>query len=232
LVALTIGLDASEPLWRHAFPELERVLYQQDSFVALLAAHVVIVAASSAAAAVAGIAAGIFVTREAGREYRTLVETLIAISQTVPPVAVLAIAVPMMGFGAAPTLVALFLYGLLPILRGTVAGLESVSAAVREAAAGAGMSRWQILWHAELPLALPNLLAGLRSSVTINIGTAAIAATVGARSLGSPIIVGLSGFNTAYVVQGALLTALLAVSVDQWFERVVRIRTPPALRSR
>jgi osmoprotectant transport system permease protein len=168
------------------------------------------------------VAAGIFVTRPAGREFRPLVETLIAVGQTVPPVAVLAIAVPLIGFGALPALIALALYGLLPIARATIAGLESVPQGVLEAADGAGMTAPQRLVRIELPLALPVLLAGVRSSVIINIGTAAIASTVGARTLGSPIIVGLSGFNTAYVIQGALLVAWLAVVTDLAFQRVGR----------
>jgi osmoprotectant transport system permease protein len=85
-----------------------------------------------------------------------------------------------------------------------------------------GLSARQRGWQAEWPLALPVLLAGVRTSVAINIGTAAIAATVGARTLGSPIIIGLSGFNTAYVLQGALVLAALAVVVDLGFERLSR----------
>ena len=83
-----------------------------------------------------------------------------------------------------------------------------------------GMSPWQRLRQVEIPLALPVWLAGVRSSVIINIGTAAIASTVGAKTLGSPIIVGLSGFNTAYVLQGAVLVGLLAVVTDMAFERL------------
>jgi osmoprotectant transport system permease protein len=215
VAALALAMPLFEPFFAAAFPELDRPLYRQDSFVGLLASHLWIVTLSSGAAALVGIAAGIFVTRDVGREFRPLVETLVAIGQTVPPVAVLAIAVPLMGFGAGPTLVALFLYGLLPIVRGTIAGLEAVSAELHEAAAGTGMSRWQRLWQVEWPLALPSILGGLRSSVAINIGTATIAATVGVRTLGSPIIVGLAGFNTAYVIQGALLVALLAIGVDR-----------------
>ena len=82
------------------------------------------------------------------------------------------------------------------------------------------MTPRQRLWRVELPLALPVVVAGVRTSVTINIGTAAIASTVGAKTLGSPIIIGLSGFNTAYVIQGALLVGLLAVVVDLAFERL------------
>ncbi|WP_313590228.1 ABC transporter permease, partial [Pantoea septica] len=142
--------------------------------------------------------------------------------QTVPPVAVLAIAVPVMGFGAWPAVVALLLYGLLPILQGTLAGLDSVPASSREIADGVGMSAWQRLWQVELALAAPVILAGVRTSVIVNIGTAAIASTVGAESLGSPVIIGLSGFNTAYVIQGALLVALLAIVSDRLFERLQR----------
>ena len=151
-----------------------------------------------------------------------LVETLVALGQTVPPVAVLAIAVPLIGFGALPALIALALYGLLPVLSAAIAGLESVPQSALDAADGVGMSGAQRLLRVELPLALPVLLTGVRSSVVINIGTATIASTVGASTLGSPIIVGLSGFNTAYVIQGALLVGLLAVVVDLGFDRAGR----------
>ena len=217
---LALGMPELKPLFAAIFPALDRPLYEQDTFVALLWSHIEIVALSSAAAVVVGVAAGVFVTRAAGREFRPLIESVVAIGQTVPPVAVLAIAVPLIGFGQAPALIALALYALLPIVRGTIAGLESLPAAVREAADGLGMRGWQRLWRAELPLALPVLLAGVRTSVIINIGTAAVASTVGAKTLGSPIIVGLAGFNTAYVIQGALLVGLLAVAVDLLFARL------------
>jgi len=222
LLLLVLGLPSSKPLFAALFPALDRPLYEQDSFAALLGSHVGIVVLSSAAAAVIGIAAGVFVTRTVGREFRPLVETLVAIGQTVPPVAVLAIAVPLIGFGAWPALIALALYGLLPIVRATVAGLESVPQAALEAADGAGMTAAQRLSRIELPLAMPVLLAGVRTSVIINIGTATIASTVGAKTLGSPIIVGLSGFNTAYVIQGALVVGLLAVVTDLAFARAGR----------
>jgi osmoprotectant transport system permease protein len=81
------------------------------------------------------------------------------------------------------------------------------------------MSRWQILRKVEIPLAAPVIVSGIRTSVIINIGTAAIASSVGTQSLGSPIVIGLSGFNTAYVLQGAIIVALLAIIVDMAFER-------------
>ena len=220
LLFLVFGMNALRPLFAAAFPELQRPIFEQDSFVALTLAHLALVALSSAASVVAGVAAGIFVTRPSGAEFRPLVESTVAMGQTIPPVAVLAVAVPLIGFGEAPALIALALYGLLPIVQGTVAGLESVPASAREAAAGLGMGRQRILWRVEVPLAMPVMLAGVRTSTIINVGTAALAATVGAKSLGTPIVVGLSGFNTAYIVQGAVVVGLLAIVIDLAFDRL------------
>ncbi len=222
LLLLVFGISWLKPLFAWMFPQLQRPIYEQDSFLSLMLAHLKIVGLSSAAAVVIGVAAGIFATRASGREFRPLIETLVSVGQTFPPVAVLAVAVPLIGFGEAPALIALALYGLLPVLQGTLAGLESVPAPAREAAEGMGMNPWQRLRSVELPLAAPVILAGVRTSVIINIGTAAIASTVGAKTLGLPIIVGLSGFNTAYVIQGAVLVGLLAVAVDLAFERLQR----------
>lgn len=216
------GLPHSGPLFAHWFPQLERPLYQQESFWRLALAHLALVVSGSLLALVVGVGCAVFATRHAGRAFRPLLETVAAAGQTFPPVAVLAIAVPVMGFGAWPAVVALLLYGLLPILQGTLAGIDSVPASSREIAIGVGMSSWQRLWQIELALAAPVIIAGIRTSVIINIGTAAIASTVGAKSLGSPVIIGLSGFNTAYVIQGALLVALLAIVSDRLFERLQR----------
>ena len=130
--------------------------------------------------------------------------------------------VPVLGFGWLPALIALALYGILPVLQGTLAGLGSIPPGVSGVAEGMGMTGWQRLYKVELPLAAPVILAGIRTSVIVNIGTATIASTVGASTLGTPIIIGLSGFNTAYIVQGALLVALAAIIVDRAFERLTR----------
>ena len=226
LAALVCGMPALTPLFARAFPELDRPMYAQDSFVALLAAHVGIVAVSSAVSVLVGLFAGVFVTRDAGRAFRPTVESAVAIGQTVPPVAVLAIAAPLIGFGELPALIALALYGLLPIVQNTIAGIEAVAPAPREAAAGLGMTPGQVLRRIELPLAMPVIVSGIRVSVITNIGTATIASTVGARTLGAPILIGLNGFNPAYVLQGAVVVALLAITVDAAFERL----TPPSRR--
>lgn len=222
LLLCLFGISWLKPFFAALFPQLERPVYEQDSFFSLMLAHLKIVGLSSAVSIIVGVAAGIFATRASGREFRPLIETLVSVGQTFPPVAVLAVAVPLIGFGEAPALIALALYGLLPVLQSTLSGIESVPASIREAAEGLGMSARQRLRKVELPLAAPVILAGVRTSVIINIGTAAIASTVGAKTLGLPIIVGLSGFNTAYVIQGAVLVGLLAVAVDLAFEKLER----------
>lgn len=218
LVAGCLGLPALEPWLQPLVDGRQAVIYPRDSFVTLLLNHLQLVAISAAAATLVALGGGIAVTRPWGRDFLPMASQLASIGQTVPPVAVLALAVPVMGFGDGPTFVALALYGLLPILRNTLAGLQGIDPAVREAATGMGMSSPQVLLRVELPLAGRVILAGIRTSVTINIATAAIGSTIGAQTLGDPVIAGLVNGNTAYVLQGAVLIGLLAVTVDSLFE--------------
>jgi osmoprotectant transport system permease protein len=219
-VALVLFMPALRPVFSALFPALDRPVYLQDSFLSLTLDHIALVAASSLISAVVGIAAGIFVTRPSGAEFRGIVETIVTVGQTFPPVAVLALAVPLIGFGAGPALIALTIYGLLPIVENTITALTTLPPDAADAARGIGMNPGRILRQVELPLAAPVILAGIRISVIINLGTAAIASTVGAKSLGTPIIVGLNGSNTAYVLQGAILVGLLAIIADLGFERL------------
>lgn len=213
------------PVYRWAFPETTPPIYRGDSLATLFLWHALVVIAASAAAITAGVGIGLYVTHEAGRDFRAIAQIGATIGQTFPPVAILAIAVPAMGYGFGPTFLALALYGVLPILANTVAGIEAVSPAVREAARGMGLSPGQILRQVELPLALPVILAGVRVSVIINIGTAALGATVGATTLGAPIIDGLVVDKLGYVVQGGVAVALMAIVTDLGFERLERRMT-------
>lgn len=230
LLAAIFGMASLRPVFAWLFPALERPVYVQDSFAALMLAHVILVGISSLIAVTGGLVVGILVTRPAGLAYRGLAETLSAAGQTFPPVAVLAIAVPVLGFGDAPAVIALVLYGLLPVIQNTIAGLTMVSAGARDAARGLGFGAWRMLALVELPLAAPLILAGIRVSVIINIGTVAIASTVGVKTLGSPVMLGLSASNTAYVLQGAILVGLLALTVDAGFDvvagRLERVARP------
>ena len=221
-VFLLFRMPALRPFFAWAFPGATPAIYDRASFIELFLAHLALVATASFAAALVGVALAVFVTRPAGREFRTLVDTLAAIGQTFPPVAVLAITVPLIGFGARPTLVALFIYGLLPIVANALAGLEGVPLSVREAADGMGLSPGQRLAAVELPLAAPVILAGIRVSVTIAIGTATIGSTVGALTLGTPIFDGLVANKLPFVIEGAALVALFAILTDMLFARLDR----------
>lgn len=204
------------------FPSLESSVYPLAPFSELVMEHILLVFSSSALAALLGVGAALALTRPWGREFLPPASALASMGQTFPPVAVLAIAVPVVGFGFKPTVIALFLYGLLPVLRNTIAGIESVSPDVIEAARGMGMKPHQVLARVEIPLAAPVIMAGIRVSTIINIGTAALGATIGAGGLGKPIIAGLIGDNPAYILEGAVLVGILAIIVDTLLGMAVR----------
>lgn len=193
-------------------------IYTQTPLIDLTLAHLGLVAVAVIASTVIAVALAIVVTRPAGREFLPLARTITSVGQTFPPVAVLAIASPIMGFGFYPTLVALFLYGLLPVFENTLTGLLSLPPSVGEAARGMGLTGRQRLWQVELPLALPMILAGVRLTAVISLATATIGSTVAARTLGEVIIAGLLSSNTAFVVQGGLIVGILAILIYELFQ--------------
>lgn len=196
------------PLTHYGAP----AIYDQGNLLMLTLSHIATVCCAAAASTVVAVGLGILVTRRSGAEFLPLSRTLVNIGQTFPPVAILAVAVPLVGFGEKPTLIALFAYGLLPIFENTLTGLQSCPAEVLEAASGMGMSARQRLLAVELPLAMPLILEGIRLSLVIkNAGTATIGSTVGAKGLGEVIIAGLLSNNTAFILQGGLVTGLLAI---------------------
>ncbi len=205
---------AWEIVLKFLFPLEENVLYGTVTLFNLALTHLQLIAASSLITTVLGVMLGIFVTRSSGREFLPLVSSFTALAQTFPPVAVLALSYPILGFGFYPVLIALCLYGLLPVLTGTLAGIGSVDAAALEAARGMGMTNFQVLTQVELPLAMRPLFGGIRTSLVINIGTAAIGAAIGAGGLGLPIFAGLENQNFAFVLEGALSVAMLALWAD------------------
>ena len=200
---------------RVLFPDEIQVIHPRASLLVLVGEHLGLVMISSSLTVLIGIPVGIWVTRPSGKSFLPIITDLTSFGQTFPPVAVIALAVPVLGFGLLPTVIALFLYGLLPVVRNTIAGLRAVPENILDAAYGIGMSRPQVLIRVEIPLAARVIMAGVRTSVTINIGTAMIGAVIGAGGLGSPIIAGLVQDNVAYIVEGALPAAMLAVLADQ-----------------
>jgi osmoprotectant transport system permease protein len=176
--------------------------------------HLAIVGVSAGLTVAVGVPLGVWVTRPSGRDFRDLVSATVDFGQVFPPIAVLALMLPILGLGLWPAVVALFLYGLFPVVSGTVAGLESVPAAVVDSARGMGMGRSRILFAVEIPLALEVILGGIRTSVIYNVGTATIAAAVAAGGLGLPIFTGISTQNTGYILTGAVTVSALALVLD------------------
>jgi len=213
-------------LLRWLFPTVPVVVFPSATLADLVTQHLEIVLLSSALTIAVGIPLGIWVTRDSGRDFRELVAATADLAQTFPPIAVLALAVPLLGFGAMPAVVALGLYGLFPVVSGTVAGIDAVPQAVLDAARGMGMGRWRTLFEVELPLASRVIMGGVRTSMIINIGTATVAAACGAGGLGSPIISGINTQNSALLLEGAAAAGMLAVLADAALGRVEALLTP------
>jgi osmoprotectant transport system permease protein len=210
------------PLTRNSQP----AIYTQNSLLNLTLSHLTIVAAATFGSTVIAVGLAILVTRPFGAEFLPLSRSLANVGQTFPPVAVLALAVPVLGFGWQPTLLALFLYGLLPIFENSLTGLTTLPPAVTEAARGVGMTGLQRLLDVELPLATPVILAGIRLSVVIAIATATIGSTVAASTLGEVIIAGLLSGNLAFIAEGGLVVGVIAVliydalsALERWLMR-------------
>ncbi len=146
--------------------------------------------------------------------------------QTIPSIALLAFMIPVFGIGARPAVAALFLYSLLPILNNTATALLSIDPVIRKVSIGMGLTAWQRLRYIELPLAAPTILVGIKTAAVINIGTATLAAFIGAGGLGEPIVTGLALNDPGLILQGAVPAALLAVLTELAFELLQRVVVP------
>ncbi len=147
---------------------------------------------------------------------------VIGMTQTIPSIALLAFMIPIFGIGVLPAVIALWLYSLFPILRNTYSGIRDAAPSAVEAARALGMTEWQILSWVRLPLSAPVIMAGIRTSAVITVGTATLAAFIGAGGLGVPIVSGLQLANTTLILSGALPAALLALMVDGTLSLVER----------
>ncbi|MBS7700708.1 MULTISPECIES: ABC transporter permease [unclassified Chelatococcus] len=225
LLGFILSPQSFAPLFRPLTENNAPAIYNHGSLLSLTLSHLTIVFVATCASTLIAVSLGILVTRPSGAEFLPLSRSLVNIGQTFPPVAVLAITVPLVGFGEMPTFIALFLYGLLPIFENTLTGLAQVSPLTRDAARGMGMTPTHRLVHVELPLALPVILAGIRISTIINLGTATLGSTVAAKGLGEVIIAGLQSNNQAFVLQGGLIVAMLAVLVDGLLIGLERLAT-------
>jgi osmoprotectant transport system permease protein len=177
-----------------------------------------------------GIAIGISITR-----IKKLVTPVIGIAgviYTIPSLALFGMLIPFIGIGVKPAVIALILYGQLALIRNTYVGITQIDRAVIEAGKGMGMSSWQFLRMVELPLALPVIMAGIRTAAVMNIGTATIAAYIGAGGLGWLIFRGIASVYTEQIIAGAVPVILLAIGTDYFFVLLERFLTPSGLRHR
>ena len=227
----SVALSATHESHEAREESLLALLWQRRVITLRLAGwHLVMTAIAEALACVVSIPLGIGASRRP-RLATTALGTA-GVLQTIPSIALLAFMLPFFGIGARPAIVALFLYGLLPILRNTVTGLRGVDPRLVEVGLGLGMRPRQLLWQVELPLAAPVILAGIRTSSVINIGTATLAAFIGAGGLGDPIVTGLTVTDTNLVLSGALPAALLALLVDGALSLLEHAAIPRGLRLR
>ena len=172
-----------------------------------------------------GVPLGIIVYRSRSFSRTTLY--VAGLLQTIPSIALLALFIPVVGIGQTPAIIALFLYSLLPILRSTVTALITIDPRLKRVAEALGMTRWQQLRYVLVPLALPNVLTGIKTAAIISIGTATLAAFIGAGGLGEPIVTGLALNNTSLILQGAIPAACLAILTELLFEGVERLLVKP-----
>ena len=155
---------------------------------------------------------------------------VVGIIQTLPSMAVLVFMIPLLGIGAWPAITALFLYSLLPIVRGTVTGLKEIPGNLKESAIVLGLPPQACLWRVELPMASRSILAGIKTAAVINVGTATIGALIGAGGYGEPILAGLRLNNVPLILQGAVPAALLALLVQAGFDALEPFLVPRGLR--
>jgi osmoprotectant transport system permease protein len=185
---------------------------RRETIMSLVARHLMLVGVSLLCALLVAVPLGLALERS-----RTAAESIIrgvGVLQTLPSIALLAFMIPLLGIGVVPALVALFLYSLYPILRNTYTGVRDAAPDAVGAAWALGMTPRQVLRHVRMPLAAPVIMAGVRTAAVINVGTATLAAFIGAGGLGDPIAAGLALSDTRMILSGALPAALLALLVD------------------
>jgi osmoprotectant transport system permease protein len=201
-------------IWAIQNRYFEYIFSETNTFLLLLKQHIQLVGVSSLLAIVVAIPIGIIITRKSFRRAEWAVSNTVNFGQTIPSLAVLALMISVLGIGFKTAIFALFIYSLLPIYRNTVAGIDSIDENLIDAARGMGMTPSQILFKIELPNAAYSILAGIRTAVVLNIGTAALAYVVGGGGLGVWIFTGIQLFDNGYLISGAIPVTLLAITVD------------------
>lgn len=193
--------------------------------------HSLLVGITIGLAIVVSIPLGVFLSRPKFKRFGLVTLNILNLLQAIPGIAVIALTLPILGLGMKPAVVALLFQSLLPIVRNTIAGLLGVNADLKEAALGMGMSKRKILLEVEIPLAMPIILSGIRTATVYVVSIGTLAALIGAGGLGNLIIGGLSLFRPEYILVGAGLGALMAISLDRLLSYLEYRITPPGMRA-
>jgi len=208
---------------------IEQRILNSDNLVSAVREHLILVGVSTAAIVAIAVPLGVVLSRPAARRIAPVVNAIAVAVQSVPSFGLIVLFALTLGLGARYAIFALIISALLPVLANTTAGLEQVDPRLKEAASGIGMSRGRVLWRIELPLAVPVILAGVRTAVVWNVGTATIASFAGAGGLGSVIAVGLIQNRDLVTLVGAVLTAFLAIFLDHVARMTQELLTPRGL---
>lgn len=209
---------------------LIHVYKEPNKFFNLLKQHITIVFISGLVAILTSIPLGIILTRPKFQKLEWLFVNTVNLGQTIPSLAVLALAMGFLGIGIKSAIVALYLFSLLPILQNTIAGINSVDEKTLDAAKGMGLTPLQILWRVELPQASYSIFAGIRTALVINVGTAALAYLIGGGGLGVWIFTGIQLFDNSFLLSGAIPLTILALLVDYLCKGLEFLIVPKGIR--
>lgn len=210
-----IDLKLFEHLLKSFYPNYRHVIYPDEAPLKLLTDHLAMSFVSTICAIIIAALASLFIYSQLGRDFKELVLRASDFLQSLPSVAIIGIVVPIIGYGIYPVVIALVAYSVLPLVVNIVKGFESIPVELVEAANGLGLSYHEILLKIKIPLALPAIVSGIKNVLIINISAATLGALVGAGGYGVPIIAGIHDFNTAYIIQGAVPSTILALLVEE-----------------
>ncbi|MFO7726914.1 MAG: ABC transporter permease [Desulfonatronovibrio sp.] len=174
--------------------------------------------------------AGIFLTRPRYRHHSQKIMAVFNAGQTIPPLAVIAVFFPFLGLGYGPAILALTIYALLPIARNTITGISAVPADIKEAARGMGMTPWEVLKSIELPLSVPTIMSGIRTSAVLTVSTAVLAALVGGKGMGAIIFAGINFFQPELILAGTIYIGAMAVIIERLVSLLEWLLTPAHLK--
>ncbi|MCX7831413.1 MAG: ABC transporter permease [Actinobacteria bacterium] len=211
----SVNVKIFEKILRTAFPDFKNVIYAGTQPSELLIEHLKITFISTSAAIVLGSLLSVIILARYLEPYREIVIDTASFLQTLPSVAIIGLVIPVLGYGSLPVIIALVAYSIMPVTLNIVSGIQSVSGEVIEVARGLGLSETSIYLRIKLPLSFGVIKAAVKNVLVINVAAATLGAIVGAGGLGVPIMAGIHDFNPAYVLQGAIPQAAIALFIEE-----------------